>query len=737
MLDKKRITVILVLVVFFGGSLFIPAQTPPSKVPMLARSTMFAQFTQAGIQVDGAVEPAWNQAKRVRIEKSMVKDLSAPAAECKTYGEALALWDGAQLYILIQVTDADVTTASKNPTNKDGVEIYLDYWNDKYSKNEEDDVMIRISSAGELSGSGFYVDRLKTYAAAPRYNSGKTQIGYNIELSLSIGGRSMLNGTTFGVDFGINDASSSDNACKYRIYWNDGNNKGLDDNTRWGDLRLSGYDGKSSLVMDSYMLEANINKAEALPRGIWVNEMELDKALALAKQKLKATSQTEIDASAAMLDRAIKALRRKGKYPDPYDLTSIAFLPDPFAFVNGNKVRSMDEWISRKKEIRDLAQYYEYGYMPEAPEAVEASVNDTSVTISVKDKGKSASFNAQLSVPTVEQCGKLGPYPIIVSIDFWASQGNAIFLKAGYAVLSIAYSSVASDDDKHTGAFFALYPYDVVKGKDVGVLLAWAWGASRAIDALQYMAKNDAAFANAFDLSKLVVTGFSRCGKAALVAGFLDERFGVVNPGASGSGGAAPYRYVSFNNRPYRKPPYGNQYEWGISPGCEVLGDHVRYQGHNSNEMLARFLNQDRIYKTNMHGYGERLPFDHHEIIAAIAPRAVIITAAVEDYANNAEGDSIGLEGARPVYRFFGAEQNLALNLRMKSEGNARMNAHSVDNTQLQNLVAFANMVFYGISLSEEVKAALYANPYLKTYDTYYSGLNAMMPWAKSAPIFQ
>jgi endo-1,4-beta-xylanase len=403
--------------------------------------------------------------------------------------------------------------------------------------------------------------------------------------------------------------------------------------------------------------------------------------------------------------------------------------------MNGNKVRTMDEWGRRKKEIKDLVQYYEYGYMPEAPDALTASVRGGAVAITVTDNGKVATFNARLSVPTQEQCGKPGPYPVVVSIDFWASQGNAIYLKAGYAVLSITYSSVASDNDGHTGAFFTLYPYNVVKGEDVGVLMAWAWGASRAVDALQYLVKYDVAFASTFDLNKLVVTGFSRCGKAALVAGFMDERFGVVNPGASGSGGAAPYRYVSFGNRPYRKAPYGNQYEWGVSPGCEVLGDHVRHQGHNSNEMLARFLSQDRIYRTNSHGYGERLPFDHHEMIAAIAPRAVIITAAVEDYANNAEGDSIGLEGARPVYRFFGAEKYLALNLRMKGEGNARMGAHSMDDTQMQNLMSFSNMVFYGTPLPEEAKARFYTNPYLKTYDTYYDGLNAMMPWARSAPV--
>src|SRR5262249_6562286 len=151
---------------------------------------------------------------------------------------------------------------------------------------------------------------------------------------------------------------------------------------------------------------------------------------------------------------------------------------------------------------------------------------------------------------------------------------------------------IASDDGNHTGAFFALYPYKLDNaGDDHGVLLAWAWGASRGVDALEYLAANDATYANLLDLRKLVVTGYSRWGKAALLAGMLDERFQLTAPGGSGSGGATPYRYDSFGNVPFRHAPFGNLYPWGRSPGAEAMGDHVRHQTHNSNEMIRRFLN--------------------------------------------------------------------------------------------------------------------------------------------------
>jgi hypothetical protein len=121
-------------------------------------------------------------------------------------------------------------------------------------------------------------------------------------------------------------------------------------------------------------------------------------------------------------------------------------------------------------------------------------------------------------------------------------------------------------------------------------------------------------------------------------------------------------------------------------------------------------------------------------LIAAIAPRAVILTAAFDDYANGAEGDSIGMEGARPVFEFLGASPRLAFNLRTADSGPSTMGGHYVDEAQTRLLAAFMDMVLRGIPLPRDARAALYSNPYLPAYDRYYGGLRTMMPWLDAAP---
>jgi endo-1,4-beta-xylanase len=738
----------------------IPANPAPNNI-------LAAQFIAAPITVDGVVDDAWSRATPAGITQAYNPAMTGPpAAACPTTGEVRALWDGALLYLLISVNDPLVNTASAQIPNKDGVEFWIDHFNDKAPKFLEDDGTMTVTappvafSANRPQNTIFdnvSSRYLKSYASSLRTDGSGATIGYHVEIAWHLGEHARANGAKFGFDFGINESDAS-GLRQCRVFWNSASRSRTTDTTvEWGTVVFAGHDGVTPMQVDTFMLAKNLTKANALVRGIWEDETALDKAIRQANEALTSGDQANIDRKNAKLDLALHNLHRSGPLPDPMLLPKVEHLNDPFEFFDGQRVKTPQDWQRRRAEIRTLMQYYEYGFKPAKPPVFSAtsatSGQSHNITISMADNGRSASFAPRLTLPTAEQAaasGKSAPFPVIVSLDFFVGNGNANYLNAGYAVLSIPTGSVQSDNVAHTGAIFDLYPYDVAAGTDFGCLLGWAWGASRAVDALEYLLANDPAYtvqANGaatplVAMDKLAVTGFSRWGKGALVAGFLDERFAVTHAGASGSGGAAPYRFM----------PFGNQYTWGFTSGSETLGDHMRHQTHNSNEMMRRFLNdthpmavQPRMYLTRTYGYGERLPFDHHLQIAAIAPRAVLISNTNDDYGNNAEGDAIGVMAARPVFEYLGAGDKLALDLYLGGGG------HSLKLPQQHNFVRFLEFVHYGVPLPTTVPPGdstntttdvqLRRDPYLtgatggnSVYDTYYGGIRNMMPWLDKMP---
>ena len=696
-----------------------------------------ATFTSTPITVDGVVDATWSNTPAAGIvnafDSTMTGTMTGTPTACPTTGTLRAMWDGAVLYILVSVTDPKVAST-------DGVEFWIDHFDDKHPKFEEDDGMMTITApptsfAANRAQNAVYGNvssrYLESYASALQTDSAGAVTGYNVEIAWHLGEHARANGSEFGFDFGLRTQQ-----C--RVFWQAASgNRTTNDNRKWGTVTLAGYDGHAPMQLDTFMLDANRAKANALVLGIWRDERRLAKAIDAADAALASHDPTRIDKANTALDSALRGLRRTGPWPDPYDLPEVRHLNDPFRFFNGKKVKTLADWNQRREEIKALMQYYEFGQMPPKPAALTATAaanaQTRDITIRMATNGRNASFAPRLTLPTPAQSaasGKSAPFAVIVSLDYAVNNGNANYLDAGYAVLSIGSGSVQSDNVAHTGAIFDLYPYDVAAGHDFGCLMGWAWGASRAVDALEYLAANDPGFAGLLDLDKLAVIGFSRWGKGALVTGMMDERFKVTHAGASGSGGAAPYRFM----------PFGNEYAWGRTDGSEVLGDHLRHQTHNSNEMMRRFLNdtspatvQGRMYQTRTHGYGERLPFDHHLEIAAIAPRAVLIASTNDDYGNNAEGDAIGYQGAKPVFEWLGVGDKLALDIDMGGGG------HSLKVAQQYRFVRFLDYVLFGAPLPANVQ--LHEDPYLtgavgggSVYDKYYGGLEMMMPWRNSLP---
>ena len=269
-------------------------------------------------------------------------------------------------------------------------------------------------------------------------------------------------------------------------------------------------------------------------------------------------------------------------------LPTNSFLPDPFTFVDGSRVTSRAEWNCRRAEIAALAQEFEYGSKPNTPSAATtASLNGNTLTVTVTDNGGTISFNASITYPSSGSA----PYPAMIGVG-GSNLNNSALSEMGVAVINFPNNDLARQNGQSSrgvGKFYDLFG----SGHSAGALMAWAWGISRLIDALE---KTPAAN---LDPTRLGVTGCSRNGKGALTAGAFDERIKLTILQESGSGGSGTWR-VS---------------DWMASRGQVT-------------QTLSQIVNENVWFRANFNQFSStatRLPFDHHSIIGLVAPRAIMI----------------------------------------------------------------------------------------------------------------
>jgi len=176
--------------------------------------------------------------------------------------------------------------------------------------------------------------------------------------------------------------------------------------------------------------------------------------------------------------------------------------------------------------------------------------------------------------------------------------------------------------------FYPAYP-----GYDWGLLRGWAWGVSRIIDYLE----TD----SSIDKTKLIVSGVSRTGKSALVAGALDERIALVAPVASSGGGTPAFRFSGAEHG-------GNE---GLS------------------EMMKKYPNWFSPHLHEFWGQAEKLPFDQHWFIALAAPRPFIALEGTKDQNVNHNGVKQSWLAARPAYALLGATDRVGVNWTERPHG--------------------------------------------------------------------
>ncbi|RFU80697.1 carbohydrate esterase family 15 [Trichoderma arundinaceum] len=250
---------------------------------------------------------------------------------------------------------------------------------------------------------------------------------------------------------------------------------------------------------------------------------------------------------------------------------------------NGDKVTTKQHFLCRQTEISQLLQKYELGTLPGAPATLTASFSGNTLKINCGDSGKSISFSVTITYPS----SGTAPYPAIIGYG-----GGSLPAPAGVAMINFNNDDMAAQvntGSRGQGKFYDLYG----KGHSAGAMTAWAWGVSRVIDALEHVT------AARIDTTKIGVTGCSRNGKGAMVAGAFDNRIALTLPQESGAGGSA----------------------------CWRISDYLKSQGANI-QTASEIIGEDPWFSTSFNSYVNQvstLPFDHHSLAALIAPRGLFV----------------------------------------------------------------------------------------------------------------
>lgn len=181
----------------------------------------------------------------------------------------------------------------------------------------------------------------------------------------------------------------------------------------------------------------------------------------------------------------------------------------------------------------------------------------------------------------------------------------ASIAQRGYAVALLYGGDIVPDGADHARAALSRFAPE-----DTGALMAWAWTASRAFDALAADPR--------FDASRIALFGQSRQGKAALVAGAFDPRFAAIVALQSGRGGDAPNRAFA--------------------------GESIAHITRTYPHWFAQ-------------AYAEQTPsVEQHQLLALIAPRPLLLGHAERDTWSDPVGAEAMREAAAPVFLALGAE---------------------------------------------------------------------------------
>jgi hypothetical protein len=301
-------------------------------------------------------------------------------------------------------------------------------------------------------------------------------------------------------------------------------------------------------------------------------------------------------------------------------LPTVSNLPDPFLMINGTRITTKDQWRCRRAEIKGLMEYWVSGPKgaPPPASAVTATLSGTSLRVVISQNNASITLTGTLTTPSGN-----GPFPLIIGMNTaTGSLPSSIFSGRGVATLIFNSSQLVPDAfnvPRGAGTYFTMYP-----NTNAGAMIEWAWGVSRLIDGLYQTAST-----NKIDLRRIGVTGCSYQGKMALYAGAFDERIALTMPEESGGGGEASWRFMATQT------------------GTEDLDAAQGTAWYAAN--LKNFHNADAV----------KLPVDMHELVAMVAPRAILAIANTGIDRLGSQAGYVSMKGATEVWKALGVPDRI------------------------------------------------------------------------------
>lgn len=345
-----------------------------------------------------------------------------------------------------------------------------------------------------------------------------------------------------------------------------------------------------------------------------------------------------------------------------YDEAKVGNIALPAIFTSPARQTKRYWTGQRRPQLLKLFQQHVYGKMPGKPQGMwfrTNSVNDTAFNGKAVRTQATVFFTPDTTGPNMDVLlylpkGKTA-VPVFIGLNFYGNQSIAADLKIeitkrwvmnneeggiasnkagersrglqqgrwqaerliqkGYGLATVYYGDLEPDfaEGWKTGVRGTMSDALHTMPEEWSAIGAWAWGLSRLLDYLETDAVVDA--------KKVIVTGHSRLGKAALWAAANDARFAAVVANESGEGGAALAR---------------------------------RNFGETTERINTVFPHWFVAAFKQYNHRPEALPVDQHMLLALMAPRPLYVASATEDLWADPKGEFLSAAYTEPVYHLYG-----------------------------------------------------------------------------------